>query len=250
MALRQAFRRVGAMKALGAAVAQEVAGSAQTALPALYVSGFTTTAARAHHCNAVEYELYDRSRQEIPLGSMYPSIACDAFIAPNATVAGDTDIADQATVWHGAVLRGDLNTIRVGPYSSISEKCVVHAGSAPTRIGQFVTVGAGSTISSAIVEDNVAIGEKCVLSEGSYVESDSALEAGSVVQEGQLIPSGQLWGGNPAEYVRDLTSDELAAIPKMATRIYATASEHADQMLPFGMAYLEAEKLREVLANK
>ena len=169
MALRQAFRRVGAMKALGAAVAQEVAGSAQTALPALYVSGFTTTAARAHHCNAVEYELYDRSRQEIPLGSMYPSIACDAFIAPNATVAGDTDIADQATVWHGAVLRGDLNTIRVGPYSSISEKCVVHAGSAPTRIGQFVTVGAGSTISSAIVEDNVAIGEKCVLSEGSYV---------------------------------------------------------------------------------
>jgi carbonic anhydrase/acetyltransferase-like protein (isoleucine patch superfamily) len=75
----------------------------------------------------VENELYDRSRQEYSLGNRVPSVAADAWIAPNATLIGDTDVADQCSVWHGAVLKGDLGPVRLGAFSNVQERCVIDA---------------------------------------------------------------------------------------------------------------------------
>ena len=142
------------------------------------------------------------------------------------------------------MLRLFRTSISFAPHSSCSPL------RAATRIGQYVTVGAGTSISSAIVEDNVLIGARCVLGAGSYVEENAALEAGSVVEPGQLIPSGQLWGGNPARYVRDLDGNEINEIQVIARNVYGVSADHADQTTPWGMAYVQTEALRKALGKE
>lgn len=83
--------------------------------------------------------------------------------------------------------------------------------SAATTIGRYVTIGPGCVLRSATVEDEVLIGEKCVLMEGSLVENHSILAPGSVLPPGRLVPSGQVWAGNPAKFVRNLSKDEVSA---------------------------------------
>lgn len=122
--------------------------------------------------------------------------------------------------------------------------------SAATRIGQYVTIGTCSSISSAVVEDNVLVGARSVLGSGSYVEANAALEAGTVVEPGQLIPSGQLWGGNPARYVRDLDGNEVLEIQTIAKNVYGVAADHADQQTPWGLDYVQAEALRRALGRE
>lgn len=134
MALRNAFTRAGLRAAAGAASrgfigeTAPAVGASLTVLrnPGSAAAGFFT---RTHHCdrNLVENEIFDRSRQEIVLGNRVPSVAADAWVAPNATLVGDTDVANQCTVWHGAVLKGDLGAVRVGAFSNVLEKCVIDA---------------------------------------------------------------------------------------------------------------------------
>jgi|TARA_B110000977_G_scaffold180628_1_gene240464 hypothetical protein len=121
---------------------------------------------------------------------------------------------------------------------------------AATRIGQYVTIGTCTSISSAVVEDNVLIGARCVLGSGSYVEENAALEAGTVVEQGQLIPSGQLWGGNPARYVRDLDGNEVLEIQTIAKNVYGTSQDHASQTTPWGLDYVQTEALRKALGRE
>ena len=124
-----------------------------------------------------------------------------------------------------------------------------HLTRGASRIGQYVTIGANSSISSAIVEDNVVIGARSVLEPGSYVEENAAIEAGTRVEAGALIPSGQLWGGNPARYVRDLDGHEIAEIRSVAEQTYGASQDHAAQSTPWGMAYVQTEALCKALAK-
>ena len=127
MALRNAVSRAaGPLRAMAV-------GSASSGLLGLEVApraaaAAASRAARAHYCgrNLVEDEIYDRSRQEITLGNRVPSVAGDAWIAPNATLVGDTDVADQCSVWHGSVLK-DLGAVRLGAFSNVQERCVIDA---------------------------------------------------------------------------------------------------------------------------
>jgi acetyltransferase-like isoleucine patch superfamily enzyme len=121
MVLRNALARAAA----------PLRGAAQAQLSSAGVIGTLAPLARAgaprHYRNPVENELYDRSRQEYSLGNRVPSVAADAWIAPNATLIGDTDVADQCSVWHGAVLKGDLGPVRLGAFSNVQERCVIDA---------------------------------------------------------------------------------------------------------------------------
>ena len=194
---------------------------------------------------------YRGQRQILPVGHRVPIVAVDAWVAPNALLAGAVDIQDRATVWHGAILRGDLNRIVLGFSSSVGDKCVLHAAStaptglsAETLIGKYCTIGAYSILRSCTVEDEAVVGSRCVLMEGSLVEMNSMLGSGSVLPPGRRVPAGELWAGNPARFVRLLTADEIVAIPKLAHDIRELAQEHADEFLPYSTAYLEVEKLR------
>ena len=134
MALRNAFTRAAGMRTAVACTTTMRGLIGESALPSVSVGasllvqqhGFTASAARAQR-NLVENEIYDRSRQEIVLGNRVPSVAGDAWVAPNATLIGDTDVADQCTVWHGSVLKGDLGAVRLGAFSNVQEKCVIDA---------------------------------------------------------------------------------------------------------------------------
>ena len=131
MVLRNALARAAA----------PLRGAAQAQLSSAGVIGTLAPLARAgaprHYRNPVENELYDRSRQEYSLGNRVPSVAADAWIAPNATLIGDTDVADQCSVWHGAVLKGDLGPVRLGAFSNVQERCVIDAAGCVERIPRF-----------------------------------------------------------------------------------------------------------------
>ena len=115
--------------------------AAQAQLSSAGVIGTLAPLARAgaprHYRNPVENELYDRSRQEYSLGNRVPSVAADAWNAPNATLVGDADVADQCSVWHGAVLKGDLGPVRLGAFSNVQERCVIDAAGCVERIPRF-----------------------------------------------------------------------------------------------------------------
>ncbi|BDA41489.1 Gamma carbonic anhydrase-like 1, mitochondrial [Coccomyxa sp. Obi] len=206
-------------------------------------------------CNApihIEDELYCRQRQLLVLGNRVPVLAPDSWVAPNAVVIGDVDIFDQVSIWYGAVLRGDLNNIRVGAYSNIQDKSIIHAARtsptglpAATKIGRYVTIGQGCLLRSATVENECIIGDRSILMEGSLVEKQSVLAPGTVLPPGRLVPSGQLWAGNPARYVRDLTKDEKEEISAIAMGVFGTIDKHSSEFLPYSFAYVETEKVRK-----
>ena len=131
MVLRNALARAAA----------PLRGAAQAQLSSAGVIGTLAPLARLgaprHYRNPVENELYDRSRQEYSLGNRVPSVAADAWIAPNATLIGDTDVADQCSVWHGAVLKGDLGPVRLGAFSNVQERCVIDAAGCVEQIPRF-----------------------------------------------------------------------------------------------------------------
>lgn len=216
------------------------------------LSGSRAVASR----NLVELDLYNTQRSQVVLGDRVPSIAPDAWVAPNAVIVGDVDLHDSVSVFYGAVLRGDLNNITVHAFSNIQDRVVLHAArsvptgmSAATTIGRHASIGSGSLLRSATVHSEAVLGVRCILMEGSVVESKAVLAAGTVVPPARYIPGGQLWAGNPARFVRNLTPDELAELPKIADRIHDTAVLHAEQYLPYSPAYIEAVELRNMLSK-
>ncbi len=163
----------------------------------------------------------------------------------------------QVSVWHGAVLRGDLNHIRVGAGSTILDRAVLHAArSSPTGlpastvVGKGVTVGERCLLRSATVGDSSVLGDGCILMEGSVVGASSVLAPGTVLPPGRAVPDGELWAGVPASHVRPLTGDEKAALPALAAGYARLAAGAAAEELPAGgFIYRDAERVREVLAE-
>lgn len=182
------------------------------------------------------------------------TISPDTWVAPSAVVVGDVDLFEQVSVWNNCVLRGDLNTIRVGAFSTVQDRTVIHAArSSPTGlpastvVGRSVTIGKACLLRSVTVEDECIVGDKCILLEGSMMETRSILGAGSVLPPGRRVPSGQLWAGNPARYVRDLSKDEKAAIAGVAASVAPSAEAAASEFPPASPAYREAEALRAAM---
>lgn len=164
----------------------------------------------------------------------------------------------QVVVWHGAVLRGDLNAVRVGAFSSVGARSVLHAARstptglpAATVVGRSVTIGDRCLLRSATVGDGAVLGEGCALLEGSVVGAGAVLQPGTVVPPGRLVPPAQVWGGKPARHVRDVSKDEVAANTAAADRAVALASSYAAEELPEGgFIYRDAERVRREAAKK
>jgi gamma-carbonic anhydrase len=148
----------------------------------------------------------------LPFEGRLPVIAADAFIAPNACVIGKVEIAAGASIWYGAVLRGDIDEIYVGAGTNIQDNAVVHVESRPggrTWIGAHVTIGHQALIHSCVVEDAAFIGMRAVVMDGAVVESGAFVAAGALVTPGKRVPKGELWAGSPAKYLRHINPAEL-----------------------------------------
>ncbi len=151
----------------------------------------------------------------LPFRNRLPRIAAAAWVAPNAVVIGDTEIAPHANVWFCCVLRGDIAPIRIGEYANIQDGTVVHVSSElpeGTRIGAHVTIGHMSLIHACTLEDRCFVGMKACVMDGAVVESGAWVAAGAVVTPGKRVPTGQLWAGTPARYLRAVSAEEAGYI--------------------------------------
>ncbi len=142
-----------------------------------------------------------------PFGGHTPRIADDVFIAPTAVVIGNVEIGAGASVWFGAVIRGDDpdRPIVIGPRSSIQDGCVVHVGHwGPTTVGADVTVGHGAAFESCTIGDGCVIGMNAVILQNATVGAECVVAAGAVITEGADFPDRSVIAGVPARLKKSL----------------------------------------------
>jgi carbonic anhydrase/acetyltransferase-like protein (isoleucine patch superfamily) len=161
----------------------------------------------------------------IELDGVAPRIAGDAFIAETAVLIGDVVVEPAASVWFGAVLRGDNSQIRVGAGSCVQDNCVIHcAKDLPTLIGENVTVGHMAMLEGCIIGDGALIGMGAIVLQRAQVGVRSLIAAGAVVGEGMEIPPGVLAAGIPAVVKKELAGSsqrwvETAALEYQSQRL-------------------------------
>lgn len=147
------------------------------------------------------------------LDGVRPQIAEDAWIAPDANVIGDVTLAAGSSVWFGATLRGDTETIAVGPRSNIQEACVLHTDIGfPLTIGADVTVGHKAMLHGCTIGDETLIGMGATVLNGAQIGPGCLIGAGALITEGKVIPPGSLVMGVPGKVVRSLDDASLGAL--------------------------------------
>jgi carbonic anhydrase/acetyltransferase-like protein (isoleucine patch superfamily) len=145
------------------------------------------------------------------LGEHTPKIHETAWVADSAEVIGRVEMAEGASVWFGAVVRGDVEDIRIGRNSNIQDNSVLHADSGiPLTIGDNVTVGHHVMLHGCTVGDGALIGIRSVVLNGARIGRNCIVGAGSVVTEGKSFPDGTLILGVPAKVVRELDPEQIA----------------------------------------
>ncbi len=146
-----------------------------------------------------------------------PQIGKRVWIDPDATVIGDVRLGDDASIWPRTVLRGDVNTIRIGARTNVQDGTIGHVthdgpyspGGLPLILGEDITVGHGAILHACRIGDRCLIGMGALILDGAVIDDDVMLAAGSLVSPGKKLESGWLYRGRPAEPVRKLSEKEL-----------------------------------------
>ena len=148
-----------------------------------------------------------------------PSVHPSAFIAASADVIGRVTLGEESSVWYGAVLRGDINEIVIGPRSNIQDNAVVHlADDFGCYIGELVTVGHSAIIHACTIKDEVLVGMGSIILDGAVIGERSIIGAGALVTGGTIIPPGSLVIGSPGKVVRTLSLDEQGKVKSWAEK--------------------------------
>ena len=160
-------------------------------------------------------------------GGKYPSIGRGCYVAPTATLIGDVTLGDGASVWFGAVLRGDVSAIVVGARSNIQDGTVIHGEEGcPTTVGEDVTVGHGAIIHAATVGDRVLVGMGATLLSRCRIEHDTIIGARALVTEEVEVTAGVRALGAPAQVKRPLTDEEKERILASAEHCLRHAAKY------------------------
>ncbi|HRC37410.1 MAG: gamma carbonic anhydrase family protein [Rubrivivax sp.] len=165
------------------------------------------------------------------LGDDAPRIAATAWVADNAQVIGRVELADDASVWYGAVLRGDNDRITVGARSNVQDGSVLHADAGfPLTLGADVTVGHQAMLHGCTVGDGSLIGIQAVVLNGATIGRRCLVGAGAVVTEGKEFPDGSLILGAPAKAVRSITPEQVERLRFGALHYVENAERHRRQL--------------------
>ncbi len=169
-----------------------------------------------------------------PTSEPRPQINPTAFVVADATVVGDVRLAAETSVWHHAVLRGDVEPLTIGPRTNIQDGSILHTSRGfPLALAEGVTVGHGAVIHGARVGANTLVGIRAVLLDGVVVGEDCLVAAGALLAPGKHFPPGSLIMGVPARVVRPLTPDEIAhnreAARRYVERARACLAAHAQE---------------------
>lgn len=142
-------------------------------------------------------------------------IGRDVFVADNATVIGNVELGDNATVWYGAIIRGDNDLIKIGAGTNIQDGAIIHVDpGVPVTIEEMSTIGHGAIIHGAYVDSNSLIGMRATLLNNAKIGKNCIVGAHALVTEGKVIPDNSLVIGSPAKVVRTLTEEEIEGIKK------------------------------------
>lgn len=172
-----------------------------------------------------------------PYRDVRPELGARVYVDPAATVIGRVKLADDVSIWPGAVLRGDVESIEVGARSNIQDGTVVHvthagpytAGGFPCRIGADVTIGHAAVIHACTLEDCCLVGMNATVLDGAVVGRHAMVAAGALVAPGKRVGEGELWVGNPARFARKLSDTEIEQLRYSATH-YVELKDHYLQM--------------------
>jgi gamma-carbonic anhydrase len=162
-------------------------------------------------------QIYEQ--QLIAYRGITPRLHPTVFVASGAFIIGDVEIGEYSSVWFNAVVRGDVNSIRIGERVNVQDLCMLHVTHKKysLTIGSDVTIGHSATVHGCTVNDKVLIGMGARILDAAVIGQNSLIAAGAVVREGMKIPEGVLVAGVPARVVRDLSDEEVLHIEQSAT---------------------------------
>lgn len=169
-----------------------------------------------------------------PFGGKSPRLADDVWVAETAVVVGDVEIGPASSVWFGAIVRGDVNHVRIGARTNVQDHCVIHVTSRthPTVVGDDVTLGHRVTLHGCTVKDRCLVGIGAVVMDGAVVGEDAMVGAGSLVPPGMVVPPGMLALGSPAKVRRELTAEEIAFFRRSAQAYAGYAEQYRREGFP------------------
>lgn len=164
----------------------------------------------------------------LPYKGILPTIHPSAYIAPGAVVIGDVHIGAETNVWPGVVIRGDVNTIRIGERTNIQDGTVIHVTrvTGPTKIGSGITIGHHALLHACTLEDGCFIGMRATVMDFAVVESGAFVAAGALVTPKKHVKAGEMWAGNPAKLFRPVSAEETAFIPVSAKHYVELAQDY------------------------
>ncbi|TMC82111.1 MAG: gamma carbonic anhydrase family protein [Chloroflexi bacterium] len=170
---------------------------------------------------------------EFELGGRRPKVHPDAYIAPTAVLIGDIEVEKGASVWFGAVLRGDDSTITVGEGANIQDNVVIHcAEGLPTVIEKNASVGHSAQLEGCVVEEGALVGMGATMLQRSRLGAGSMLAAGAVLQEGMHIPPGQMAAGVPATVKKPLDGSSNHWVGTTARHYRDRATRYRAELKP------------------
>lgn len=163
-----------------------------------------------------------------PANGRHPSVDPSVFVAEGAVVTGDVTIGVDSSVWYGAVIRGDVNWVRIGARTNIQDGSVLHVTheTHPLSIGDEVTCGHAVRLHGCTIEHRALIGIGAIVLDGAVVRTGSMVAAGTLVPPGYEVPSGVIVAGVPARVLREMTPAEHDGLPETATN-YVTYARSA-----------------------
>lgn len=165
----------------------------------------------------------------LAFGLKKPNIHSSCFKAPDCDIIGEVSIGMESSIWFKAVIRGDINYVKIGEWTNIQDGCIVHVtgGTSPTEVGDYVTVGHGAILHGCRIEDGCLIGMGAIVLDDAVVGEGSMVAAGSVVKPGTKIPPRTMIAGNPAVIKRTISKDESSGFIDWAKQYREYAREYS-----------------------
>jgi carbonic anhydrase/acetyltransferase-like protein (isoleucine patch superfamily) len=147
----------------------------------------------------------------LPVEGKFPTMGNNCFVAPNATIVGDVVMGDDCSVWFNSVIRGDVNSIRMGNKVNVQDGAVIHCTYKRTQatIGDNVSIGHNAIVHGCTIHDNVLIGMGAIVMDHAIVKENSIIAAGAIVLEGTVCEAGAIYAGVPARKVKSIDKDQI-----------------------------------------
>ena len=144
----------------------------------------------------------------LPVQGTSPQFGADCFIAPNATVVGDVITGDECSIWFNAVVRGDVNSIRLGNRVNVQDGAVIHCTyqRSKTVIGNNVSIGHNAIVHGCTIADDVLVGMGAIIMDNAEVGSNTIIAAGAVILEGTKVEAGSIYAGVPAKKIKNISA--------------------------------------------